>query len=137
MTRRALVTGAAREGGIGRAVVDRLRADGDEVVTLDREPGCTWQVDVARDELPDLGAVDVLVANAAITTLFGAAHTFDPERWQRDLDVNLTETFRVVQQCLRGMRERGYGRIVIISSTAATLGMPATFSNRSVAQPTA
>lgn len=126
--RRALVTGAGREGGIGAAIARRLVSDGLHVVTLDREPGCTWQVDVARDELPDFGVVDVLVANAAITTLFGAAHTFDATRWQLDLDINLTGTFRVLQQCLRGMRERRYGRIVVISSTAATSGMPAQVS---------
>lgn len=128
MTRRALVTGAGREGGIGQAIVRRLEADGFEVVTLDKEPGCTWQVDLARDPLPDFGQVDVYVANAAITTLFGAAHSFDQDKWQLDLDVNLTGTFRVLQQCLTGMRERGYGRIVVISSTSATQGMPAQVS---------
>ncbi len=127
-SRRALVTGAGRDGGIGQAIVRRLEADGFEVVTLDKEPGCTWQVDIARDELPDFGPIDVYVANAAITTLFGAAHTFSPEKWQLDLDVNLTGTFRVLQQCLLGMRERGYGRIVVISSTSATQGMPAQVS---------
>ncbi|MCW2816135.1 MAG: Oxidoreductase [Nocardioides sp.] len=128
MTRRALVTGAARPGGIGQAIVRRLSADGLDVVTLDKEPGCTWQVDVTGDELPDLGEVDVLVANAAITTLFGGAHSFDLGKWQLDLDVNLTGTFKVVQRCLLGMRERGYGRIVVISSTAGTQGMPAQVS---------
>ncbi len=57
--------------------------------------------------------------------MFGAAHTMKLERWQKDLDVNLTGTFRVVQACLPGMREREYGRIVVISSTAAVHGMPA------------
>jgi len=128
MRRRALVTGAGRVGGIGQAIVERLSADGFDVVTLDREPGCTWQVDLARDELPDFGPVDVYVANAAVTTLFGAAHTFSMEKWQLDLDVNLTGTFRVLQQVLTGMRERGYGRIVVISSTSATQGMPAQVS---------
>jgi NAD(P)-dependent dehydrogenase (short-subunit alcohol dehydrogenase family) len=128
MTYRALVTGAGREGGIGQAIVERLEADGMEVVTLDKEPGCTWQVDIARDELPDFGPIDVYVANAAITTLFGAAHSFSLEKWQRDLDINLTGTFRVLQPCLAGMRERGYGRIVVISSTSATQGMPAQVS---------
>lgn len=128
MTYRALVTGAGREGGIGQAIVKRLEADGMEVVTLDKEPGCTWQVDIARDELPDFGPIDVYVANAAITTLFGAAHRFSLEKWRLDLDVNLTGTFRVLQQCLTGMRERGYGRIVVISSTSATQGMPAQVS---------
>jgi NAD(P)-dependent dehydrogenase (short-subunit alcohol dehydrogenase family) len=125
---KALVTGAARAGGIGRAIVARLEADGMEVVTLDVEPGCTFQVDVVRDELPALDDIDVLVCNAALTSMFGAAHSFRLERWQRDLDVNLTGTFRVVQACLPGMRLRRYGRIVVISSTAAVHGMPAQIS---------
>lgn len=128
MTYRALVTGAGREGGIGQAIVKRLQADGMDVVTLDRMPGCTWQVDLETDELPDFGPVDVYVANAAVTTLFGAAHSFSLEKWKRDLDINLTGTFRVLQQCLSGMRERGYGRVVVISSTSATQGMPAQVS---------
>lgn len=122
---RALVTGAAREGGIGRAIVARLSEAGMEVVTLDVEPGCTWQVDLAGGELPDVGRIDVLAANHGLTTMFGAAHTMALERWQRDLDVNLTGTLRVVQAVLPGMRERGFGRIVITSSTAAVHGMPA------------
>jgi NAD(P)-dependent dehydrogenase (short-subunit alcohol dehydrogenase family) len=122
---RALVTGAAREGGIGAAIVARLQRDGAEVVTLDVEPGCTWQLDVVQAPMPDFGALDVLVCNAALTTMFGAAHSMKPERWQRDLDVNLTGTFRVLQACLPGMRERRFGRIVVISSTAAVHGMPA------------
>jgi acetoacetyl-CoA reductase len=122
---RALVTGAARKGGIGRAIVARLERDGMDVVTLDVEPGCTFQADMVSDALPDLGDIDVLVANAGLTTMFGAAHTMRMERWQRDLDVNLTGNLRVVQACLPGMRERRFGRIVFISSTAAVHGMPA------------
>ena len=122
---RALVTGAAREGGIGRAIVARLERDGMEVVTLDVEPGCTYQVDMAAGDLPPLDDIDVLVCNAGLTTMFGAAHTMRLERWQRDLDVNLTGTFRIIQACLPGMRSREYGRIVVISSTAAVDGMPA------------
>jgi len=63
--------------------------------------------------------------NAGLPTIFGAAHSMPIERWQRDLDVNLTGSFRVVQACLGGMRERRFGRIVVISSIAATHGMPA------------
>jgi acetoacetyl-CoA reductase len=122
---RALVTGAAREGGIGRAIVERLTAAGMEVATLDIEPGCTWQVDLVSDPLPVLDDIDVLAANHGLTTMFGAAHSMKLDRWQRDLDVNLTGTLRVVQACLPGMRERRFGRIVITSSTAAVHGMPA------------
>ena len=125
---KALVTGAARDGSIGKAIVARLETDGMEVVTLDREPGCTFQADIVRDELPDFSDVDVYVANAGLTTMFGAAHSLPLEKWQKDLDVNLTGTFRVLQACLPGMRERRFGRIIVISSTAGTHGMPAQVS---------
>lgn len=126
MTRpvKALVTGAAKPGSIGRATVELLQRNGMDVVTLDRDPGCTWQLDIATDPLPDLSDVDVYVGNAALTTVFGAAHTMDLSKWEKDLQVNLTGTFRVLQACLAGMRERRYGRIVLTSSTAAVVGLP-------------
>jgi NAD(P)-dependent dehydrogenase (short-subunit alcohol dehydrogenase family) len=120
-SRRALVTGAAR--GIGAAIAERLRADGLEVTTLDRDEGCDLQVDVAADELPDLGEVDVCVPNAAITDTLAPAHRMTAEQWGRDIEVNLTGAFRTVQACLPGMRERGWGRIVAISSGAAKAGL--------------
>jgi NAD(P)-dependent dehydrogenase (short-subunit alcohol dehydrogenase family) len=120
--RRALVTGAAR--GIGAAIAERLRADGLEVVTLDREPGCDLQVDLASDALPELGEIDVCVSNAAITDTIAPAHRMSDEQWRRDIDVNLSGAFRAVQACLPGMRERRFGRIVVISSGAATAGLP-------------
>jgi acetoacetyl-CoA reductase len=122
---RALVTGAANPGGIGAAIAARLTRGGLDVVTLDREPGCTYQVDLVADELPPLHDVDVLVSNAGLATIVGGAHSLDLSKWERDLAVNLTGSFRVVQACLRGMRERRFGRIVVISSFAATSGMPA------------
>jgi len=105
--------------------VQRLSTGGLDVVTLDLEPGCTYQVDLVSDELPPLDDIDVLVSNAGLPTIFGAAHSMDLERWQRDLSVNLTGSFRVVQACLRGMRDRRFGRIIVISSFAAAFGMPA------------
>jgi acetoacetyl-CoA reductase len=122
---KALVTGAAHPGGIGAAIAQRLAADGLEVVTLDRQPGCTFEVDLVTDDLPALDDIDVLISNAGLPTIVGGAHSMDLERWQRDLSVNLTGSFRVVQACLRGMRERRFGRIVVISSFAARFGMPA------------
>ena len=122
--RRALVTGAAR--GIGAAIAERLRADGFDVVRLDIAEGCDLRVDVATGALDDpvFASVDVVVSNAAITTTIAPAHRMSAEQWQRDLDVNLTGAFRVIQACLPGMRERAYGRIVAISSGAATGGLP-------------
>ena len=73
-----------------------------EVVTIDLAEGCDHRVDVARDPLPDLSDVDVCVPNAAITDTVAPAHRMTPEQWQRDIDVNLTGAFRVVQACLGG-----------------------------------
>ena len=120
--KRALVTGAAR--GIGAAIAERLASDGFEVTTLDREPGCDLELDLTKDELPDLSEIDVIVSNAAITDTIAPAHKMTAEQWARDIDVNLSGAFRAVQACLAGMRERGYGRIVVISSGAALNGLP-------------
>ena len=116
------MTGAAR--GIGAAIVERLRADGFDVLTLDLQDGCDLKLDVARDEFPELGDIDVCVANAGITTTIAPSHRMTAEQWQRDIDVNLTGCFRTIQACLGGMRERRYGRIVVISSAAAVGGLP-------------
>ena len=120
--RRALVTGAGR--GIGAAIAARLADDGLEVLTLDLGEGCDITLDVARDEFPPLGEIDVCVANAGVTTTIAPAHRMTPEQWQLDIDVNLTGSFRTIQACLGGMRERSHGRIVVISSVAALGGLP-------------
>ena len=119
--RRALVTGAAR--GIGAAIAERLSADGLAVTTLDRAEGCDLQIDLAADELPDFGEIDVCVSNAAITETIAPAHRMSPEQWARDIEVNLTGAFRAVQACLPSMREREWGRVVVISSGAAKAGL--------------
>ena len=101
---RALVTGAAR--GIGAAITARLAQDGFELLTLDRKPGCDIALDVAHDEFPALGELEVCVVNAGVTTTIAPAHRMTPEQWQLDIDVNLTGAFRTIQACLGGMRER-------------------------------
>jgi acetoacetyl-CoA reductase len=120
--RKALVTGAAR--GIGAAIAGRLASDGLEVLTLDLAEGCDITLDVARDQFPELDDIDVCVPNAGITTTIAPAHRMSAEQWQRDIDVNLTGSFRTVQACIGGMRERRFGRIVVISSLAALGGLP-------------
>jgi NAD(P)-dependent dehydrogenase (short-subunit alcohol dehydrogenase family) len=122
--RKALVTGSAAKGGTSRAIAERLKNDGFEVVTLDIDPGCTFQADVVEGDLPILDDIDVFVGNAALTRKSGNAHDVPLDRWQRDLDVNLTGTFRVLQACLGGMRDRKYGRIILVSAAAAVAGLP-------------
>jgi NAD(P)-dependent dehydrogenase (short-subunit alcohol dehydrogenase family) len=120
--RRALVTGAS--GGIGAAIVERLRADGFDVVTLDVRPPADIVIDLATDEVPAdrLADIDVCVSNAGIVNIMSPAHRVSAAKWDRDIAVNLTGAFRVVQACLPGMRERRYGRIVVMSSIAAAIG---------------
>jgi NAD(P)-dependent dehydrogenase (short-subunit alcohol dehydrogenase family) len=121
--RRALVTGAAR--GIGAATAQRLRADGFEVVTADRDEGCDLRFDVATDEIPAVAReVDVCVSSAGAIDEPSPAHRTSAEQWDRDLAVNLTGAFRVIRACLPAMGDRSYGRIVVVSSSAATVGLP-------------
>jgi NAD(P)-dependent dehydrogenase (short-subunit alcohol dehydrogenase family) len=122
-TRTALVTGSS--GGIGTAIVERLRADGLRVLTLDVRGPADLVLDLRHDPLPAdvLGAIDVCVSNAAIVDTIAPAHRMTAEQWERDLQVNLTGAFRVIQACLPGMRERRWGRVVVISSGAAELGL--------------
>jgi NAD(P)-dependent dehydrogenase (short-subunit alcohol dehydrogenase family) len=121
--RTTLVTGAS--GGIGTAIVERLRLDGLRVITLDIAGEVDLALDVVRDQLPAevFDHVDVCVSNAAIVDTIAPAHGMSAEKWQRDIDVNLTGAFRVVQACLPGMRQRRYGRIVAVSSLAGQTGL--------------
>jgi len=119
---RALVTGS--NGGIGSALVARLRADGLEVVTLDVTDPADIVLDLESDDVPELSDIDVCVSNAGLTTILSPAHRMSRAKWERDLAVNLSGAFRVVQACLGGMRDRGFGRIVVISSMAGRFGGP-------------
>ena len=140
----ALVTGAA--GGIGRATCVELAAGGwqvaacdlggaDETVAAVREAGgeglslafdvrdaaATWEAH-GRAEA-ELGPVGVVVANAGVTDRLARAAKLDPEVWRAELEVNLTGAFLSLQPALAGMRERSGGRVVAISSIAATDGL--------------
>ena len=70
----------------------------------------------------ELGAVDILVANAATLDHVGQLGDQSAELWERDLRVNLTGAFNCAQAVWPHMRERGWGRIVTMSSVAGTLG---------------
>jgi NAD(P)-dependent dehydrogenase (short-subunit alcohol dehydrogenase family) len=122
--RRALVTGS--NGGLGAAIVERLRGDGYEVVTLDVTAPADLLVDLENGDVPvdQLGEIDVCVSNAGVVDILAPAHTMSHSKWNRDLSINLTGAFRVIQACLAGMRERRYGRIVVISSMAGKMGSP-------------
>ncbi|MCA2319837.1 SDR family oxidoreductase [Mycobacterium intracellulare] len=122
MKRRALVTGA--NGGIGAAICDRLRADAIEVRTTDVVGPADVVAELPGDPIPQWAVedIDICVAVAGVVDTFAPAHSISSEKWSRDIDVNLTGTFRVIRRCLPGMRERRFGRIIAISSMAGRMG---------------
>jgi len=70
-----------------------------------------------------LGQVDVLVNNAAFGIVRAVTLVnMDRKDWDRDLSVNLTGAFNTIKCCMPGMTERGWGRIINISSIAGTMG---------------
>jgi 3-hydroxybutyrate dehydrogenase len=123
--RRALVTGAA--SGIGRACARRLAAAGAEVTVLDRDAdgakavadeldGRALVVDLAGPELDTLRVdTDILVNNAGLQHV-APVQEFPPERFALLLRVMLEAPFRLARAALPGMYERGWGRIVNLSS---------------------
>lgn len=131
--RGALVTGGAR--GIGREISERLRDLGASVAVGDLAapdiPGCLGiAMDVTDEESVEsgvrtaqeqLGSIDILVLNAGVFVIEPFEET-TLASWQRTLDVNLTGPFLVARAVLPGMRERGYGRVVSIGSSAGITG---------------
>ncbi len=134
MARTALVTGGSR--GIGGAISRALKADGytvaatyagnDEAAAkFTEETGIKtykWNVadydaskaGIAQVEA-DLGPIEIVVANAGITR-DAPFHKMTPQQWKDVIDTNLTGVFNTVHPVWPGMRERGFGRVVVISS---------------------
>jgi 3-oxoacyl-[acyl-carrier protein] reductase/pyridoxal 4-dehydrogenase len=126
----ALVTGAAQ--GIGKAVADKLAAEGATVVSADIQPGTTVTVDVSKEDdvrrmvdetVAEHGKLDVLV-NAAAIVPFTPWDEIDFAEWRRIMAVNLDGTFLTNHYAQKAMREAGYGRIVNIDSNVVLAGTP-------------
>jgi acetoacetyl-CoA reductase len=129
-----MVTGGTR--GIGRAIVERLKSDGFKVAA--GYAGNEAAANSCCDELgvmivkgnvgdfadckravaeveAELGPIDVLVNNAGITR-DAMLHKMSFEQWNEVIFVNLASIFNMSRHVIEGMRERGYGRIINVSS---------------------
>jgi acetoacetyl-CoA reductase len=134
MQRVALVTGGTR--GIGRAIATALKAAGNVVAAnyvgnddaaraFTRESGIpvfkfsvadftSCEIAVKRIE-QELGAIEILVNNAGITR-DAMLHKMTPMQWSEVIAIDLTSCFNMCRIAIGGMRERGFGRIINISS---------------------
>ncbi|MCH7864302.1 MAG: acetoacetyl-CoA reductase [Proteobacteria bacterium] len=134
MARIALVTGGTR--GIGRAISIALNDAGYTVAAnyvgndeaaeaFKTETGISvykfdvGDFDACKDGIAaieaDLGPIDILVNNAGITR-DKPLHKMDPEHWEAVITTNLSSVFNASRNVIDGMRERGFGRIISISS---------------------
>ena len=144
----ALVTGAGQ--GVGQGIAQVLGRQGAAVAVNDVEPERAkatqalveeaggkavvaafdvTDVDAVRDGIRDieatLGPVDILVNNAGIPAGMATIQfrDMDPDAWRPYIDVNLYGVLNCVKATVDGMCERGWGRIVTISSGAGTSGL--------------
>jgi NAD(P)-dependent dehydrogenase (short-subunit alcohol dehydrogenase family) len=139
----AIVTGGAK--GIGRAIADRLAADGARIVIADLEGaeeaaasypgGVGLQVDVADEAAVErmaaetqerCGRIDVLVNNAGLyaTLPMGPFTEISVADWRRVMDVNVLSMFLTCRAVVPRMPQGGEGRIVNISSGTPFRGVP-------------
>jgi NAD(P)-dependent dehydrogenase (short-subunit alcohol dehydrogenase family) len=139
----AIVTGGSQ--GIGRAIADRLAADGARIVIADLKgadeaaadfpAGVGLTVDVSsEDDVERMGAetvercgsIDVLVNNAGLYASL-AMRPFEQipvDEWRQVMDVNVLSMFLTCRAVVPRMREQGGGRIVNISSGTPFRGVP-------------
>jgi 3-oxoacyl-[acyl-carrier protein] reductase len=138
--KRALVTGAGQGVGVGIAraladsgasvLVNDLHADRASAVAGSVDGAVAVPFDVTDGEavqaaVDEHGPVDVLVNNAGVPEGMGigAFADMDPDEWAKYVDLNLYGVLHCCHAVIGGMRERGWGRIVTISSGAGVTGI--------------
>ena len=116
--RTAVVTGTAH--GIGAAIAQALADDGATVHSVDKDTADLTSASAAGEFFAGLGGVDILVNNAG-GVCGQVGHPLEEvsgQDWHAVVDANLTSTFLCTRAVVPGMKRRGWGRIVNISSGA-------------------
>jgi 3-oxoacyl-[acyl-carrier protein] reductase len=113
----AVVTGGTR--GIGAAVADRLEAEGARVVRVARSEGIDVTAPDAAERIEALAPapVDILVNNAGTSEIKPLDELVDAD-WYAALELNVMAPMRLMRHFAPGMAERGWGRIVNVTSSA-------------------
>jgi 3-oxoacyl-[acyl-carrier protein] reductase len=116
---------------IGYSHLDRAEEIAGKIRAMGRK-SLALKIDVANfDEVQagvkkvekELGPIEILVNNAAFGIVRAVTlPNMKNEDWERDLAVNLTGAFNTIKCCLPGMLERGWGRVINISSITGTMG---------------
>lgn len=125
--KRALITGGGR--GLGAATAIRLRADGLEVVTVDRGGDVDELVDITdEDAVVDLasrvGPIDVLINSAGVVGPNMPLVETTPVDWRLTFDVNVLGTVAMMRAFIPAMVERKWGRVINFASMAGKDGNP-------------
>ena len=121
--RLVVVTGGG--GGIGRALAERFRSLGDQVLAPGRADCDVTSEESVTAYFERAGAVDVLVNNAGMADS-APLHRTTLASWRAHLDVNATGAFLCTRAVVAGMRERGRGAVVTVASVAGRAGAPYT-----------
>jgi NAD(P)-dependent dehydrogenase (short-subunit alcohol dehydrogenase family) len=113
----AVVTGASR--GIGAATAELLEAEGARVVRVSRGEGIDVKAPDAAERIAELAGapVDILVNNAGTSAVKALADVTD-EEWHEQWELHVMASMRLMRAFAPGMAERGWGRIVNVSSSA-------------------
>jgi 3-hydroxybutyrate dehydrogenase len=123
--RAALVTGAA--SGIGRAIAERLPADGWEVHAVDVEDGDLTTREgnraVVDAALERFGRLDAVVANAGFQHVAPVAE-FPEERWEALVGLLLTSPFLLAKYAWKALAEHGDGRFLVVASVHGLVASP-------------
>jgi 3-oxoacyl-[acyl-carrier protein] reductase len=103
------------------AVQTTITADGGEVFTTSGDLTDYGQIERMRGQIEDqVGPADILVANAGGSPVRPSLiEDITEADWRRSIDMNLTATFLTIKSFLPGLKQRGHGSIITMSSAAA------------------